>query len=124
MDVSDTLTEVYDVLDDLHVRHVPVVDEDGDLVGLITHRDLSKYAMASLEQLPVSSQREALSGIGVGELMAKDPECVGPDLLLEEAANMMLENKFGCLPVTEDRRLVGILTEADFVKYVRDSLAE
>ena len=50
--------------------------------------------------------------------MTTEPETVEPKLALVDAARLLLENKFGCLPVVEGIHLVGILTEADFVKHM------
>lgn len=119
---KDSLADVYDLFDSLHIRHVPVTDDNDELVGLVSHRDLAKNALHAVERLPMSSQRELLSILKVDEVMARDPETIDPEAPIEDAASTMLENKFGCLPVTEGDRLVGILTEADFVKYVRESL--
>ena len=114
---EDTLLDVYDVMSELNVRHVPVVD-DGELVGLVSHRDLLKGALGDVGDMPVTTQRNFLATQPVDVAMMRGAESVGPDTSLQEAASLMLENKFGCLPVTEGSRLVGILTEADFVRLV------
>ena len=103
-----------------HVRHVPVVDEDGDLVGLVTHRDLLRCAVAEESDLPLSVQRDMLSRRQVGEVMTPEPETVDAETEIGVAAMTMFENKYGCLPVVEGARLVGILTEADFVRYLAE----
>jgi CBS domain-containing membrane protein len=118
---GDVLTEAYDILEDLHVRHVPVIDHDGDVVGLVTHRDLAQSVLHVLDSLPQSDRRIALQMTKVDEVMIRDPETIGPDASVIEAATLLLEHKFGCLPVTENGRLMGIITESDFVKHVRDS---
>src|SRR5262245_22909451 len=117
---EDDLTALYDLLDSRHVRHVPVVDEEGDLVGLVTHRDLLRSALAVESDLPVSLQRDMLTSTCVGEIMTPDPETAEVETDIRIAAQTMFENKYGCLPVVEGSRLVGILTEADFVRYLAD----
>ena len=121
---SDTLASAYDLMDTRHVRHIPVVDREGDLQGLVTHRDLMRGAFGASSVRPVSSQRDLLSQSFVEEIMQVDVETVEPDALLKDAAQIILENKFGCLPVVEGASLVGILTEADFVRFVADWLAD
>ncbi len=93
------------------IRHLPVV-RDRKLVGILTHRDVLRSGLSgktSARELPVS------------EVMTKDPTFVRPALGLSQAARLMLERKFGCLPVCEDDgTLVGIVTEADFVRFAAD----
>jgi CBS domain-containing membrane protein len=104
-------------MDEKHVRHVPIVDREGDLVGLVTHRDLSRSVLGPQEGLPLNVQEEILRRRKVREIMATEVDTIEPDEPLDEAAEMLLENKIGCLPVVEGEHLVGILTEADFVRY-------
>ena len=112
----DTLAALYDLMDSHRVRHVPIVDADGELVGLLTHTDLAMSALGSLSDLPLSQERDLLQRRRVREVMVTDLETVDPDTSLAEAAATLFENKIGCLPVVEGSRLVGILTESDFVR--------
>lgn len=113
---DDDLTTLYDLMDAEHIRHIPVIGEDGELVGLVTHRDLLRAAVIDQDDMPVSMQRDLLGRISVSEIMNPVVETTEPDKSLQEAAAVMLENKYGCLPVVNGDRLVGILTEADFVR--------
>jgi len=117
---SDSLAALEDLMDARRVRHVPIVDRDGDLVGLVSHRDLASGVLGRLDDVPISVGRDILRGRRVREIMTSEPETVDPDTPLAEAASMLLENKIGCLPVVEGAHLVGILTEADFVRDYRD----
>lgn len=117
---EEDLSTLYDLMESRHIRHIPVVDEDGTLLGLVTHRDLIRSALTGGGDLPLSTQRELLRSIRVKEIMTRDVETVEPDDDILEAAEVMLENKFGCLPVIESDRIVGILTEADFVRYLAE----
>jgi CBS domain-containing membrane protein len=106
---SDSLARLYDLMSSANVRHVPVV-EQGQLVGLVTHRDLLRCALGREPDLPRSVQQEILRRLKVGEIMTSDVEAAEPDWDIRIAAQLMLENKYGCLPVTEGTRLVGILS--------------
>jgi len=112
----DTLASLYDLMDTHRVRHVPIVDQDGELVGLLTHTDLGLSVLGSLSDLPLSVERDMLQRRRVREIMVTEIETVDPDTPLIEAAETLFENKIGCLPVVEGNRLVGILTESDFVR--------
>ena len=113
---QDNLAALYDLMDTKHIRHVPIVDRDRDLVGLVTHRDLSRSALGT-EDSPLSLQREMLGHRKIREIMATEVETVEPDEDLRVAAELLIENKIGCLPVVEGTHLVGILTESDFVRH-------
>jgi CBS domain-containing membrane protein len=111
------LATAWDLMDTRHVRHIPVCDADGELLGLLTHRDLMRGALGPTGGLPVSNQRQLLSETTVDSIMQVGVETTDPNARLRDAAQVILDNKFGCLPVLEGRRLVGILTEADFVRF-------
>jgi len=114
---QDDLEELYELMDDHRIRHVPVVDRDGDLVGLVSQRDLARGALGPQDALPLNVQQELMRRRKVREIMSTEVETVDPDVELSVAAQMMLDNKIGCLPVVEGEHLVGILTEADFVRW-------
>jgi CBS domain-containing membrane protein len=117
----DDLATLYDLMDSKHIRHVPIVDKEGDIVGLVTHRDLSRSALGPQDDLPLSMQREMLRRRKIREIMATEVETVEPDDDLKLAAEMLIEDKIGCVAVAEGEHLVGILTEADFVRLYIES---
>jgi CBS domain-containing protein len=96
------------VMDWRHVRHVPVEDDQGHLVGLVTHR-----ALLHLFSHGLPSQNE--TPLTVREIMKTDPLTVTSSTPTLEAMEMMQNNKIGCLPVLDNGRLVGILTSYDFL---------
>ncbi len=114
---GDTLAALHDLMEEAHCRHVPVVDEQGLLVGLVTHRDLLRHAVIEQPDVPRYVESEVLRRVRVGEVMNAEVESVEADADLRLAAQAMFENKYGCLPVVDGRRLVGILTESDFVRW-------
>lgn len=107
VDEADDLVLAERVLRLGAIRHLPVV-RHGKLVGLVTQRDLLRSGAAQ-------------PGATVSEIMVREPEAVRPGTSLVAAARRMLERKYGCLPVTDQEgQLVGIVTEADFVRFAAD----
>lgn len=98
------------------IRHIPVIDDQQRLQGLITQRDYLKAAVSSLADVKDEEKNQAYKTLKVEQIMTREVSSVSPYTLLSTAARIMVENKFGCLPVVENERLVGIITEADFVK--------
>jgi len=120
---ADSLKVVEDLMDWKHVRHLPVVDADNHVVGLITHRDLLRACVSSIAGLSQQEQDSLLQGIPVREIMKTPVRTVQPDSNARDAARTMLDNKFGCLPVVDGNdKLVGILTEADFLRTLLEIL--
>ncbi len=113
---TDTLDVFQFMVESRRVRHAPVVDEEDQVVGLLTHRDLLATSVSSLAGLDRDEQWELLRAISVADVMTSPVTTIEPDAALEVAAALMLERKFGCLPVVEQGRLVGIVTESDFVR--------
>lgn len=114
---EDTLVAVYDVMADLNCRHVPVVDGDGGLIGMVSERDLLRRAIGT-DDLPISNFRAYLNSLSVEAAMTTGIETAYGDDPIDQAAQKMLDNKFGCLPVLEGERVIGVLTESDFVRQV------
>ena len=113
----DDLYAAQNLMDEHNIRHLPVVDDDMDLVGLVTTRDLLRAASPKDDDLPIEMRQARMHEETVSEWMTEEVATIEPDDDLAEAAGMLLENKFGCLPVVEGSRLTGILTEADFVRF-------
>jgi CBS domain-containing protein len=119
---DDTIADVEKGMYRLRVRHVPVVDGDGKLVGLVSHPDLLHAASSTVCE-PSAEQNAVIDRVHVGRVMQQEILTARPDDSLIEAGKLMWDAKVGCLPVVEpDGTLVGILTEADFVRVAVDLL--
>ena len=104
------------------LRHLPVVD-DGKLVGLVSHRDLLRASVSTLEPIRDEKNRKLLEHTFVGEIMTRDVRTAREDTPLSVAAKDLIEGRFGCLPVVNEQGdLVGIVTEHDFLKLCVDIL--
>jgi CBS domain-containing membrane protein len=114
---EDSLGIVREFMNWQNIRHIPVTDVASTLVGLVTHRDFLGLAISKLAGLPEEEVTKLYNSIPISEIMRTDVMSVSPELPLTEAAKIMMAHKYGCLPVVEDGKLVGIVTEADFVKW-------
>lgn len=96
------------LMDWRHIRHVPVENEEGRLVGLVSHRALLRLLVKG----PVT---DALKLVKVGEIMRTDVVTVSSNTPTLDAMEIMRRGRFGCLPVVDDGHLVGIVTSYDFL---------
>lgn len=116
---NDKLTLADDIMRLGRVRHLPVIEDDGQLlVGIVTQRDLFRDALAQALGYGRHAQRKILDTLSVKDVMATEVVTIRPDASLAYAARLLTERKIGCLPVVENGRLVGILTEGDFVALI------
>lgn len=107
------INEALRLMRDRQVRRLPVLDEDGNLIGIVSEKDLLYASPSPATSLSIYEMHYLLSQLRIQELMAKEVITVSPDTLLEEAARIMVDHKIGGLPVTEGRKLVGIITQTD-----------
>jgi CBS domain-containing membrane protein len=124
---SDSLYTAKQIMEMARVRHVPIVDAKDSFIGLITHRDMLAVAVSRLSDIDPSTQDELDAGIPLREIMRTDVATVSSDTQLRDAAQMLLDHKYGCLPVVDNGKLVGIITEADFLRLtisLMDALGE
>ena len=101
------------VMDWKHVRHVPVEDDEGRLIGIVSHRDLLHLLAQGL------TGRQA-APVSVRQIMKPNPVTVTPDTPTVEAVRLMRRQNIGCLPVVSGDRLVGLLTAQDFLNLSAD----
>ena len=104
------------------IRRLPVLDKQGQLVGIVSELDLLKASPSEATSLSIYELPYLLSQIKMRDIMAKDVITVTEDTTLEEAALLMAENKVGGLPVVRNDKLVGIITETDLFKIFLEML--
>lgn len=118
---DDLIDLAASVMDWRHIRHVPVEDEAGRLVGLVTHRGLLHLLISRIGE-------KGLGVITVREVMVPNPFTVSPSTPTLTAIDMMRQRRIGCLPVVEGDQLVGIVTSFDFLdasaRLFKEHLAE
>ena len=102
------------------VRHLPVVNRDGLLVGIVTDRDLRHYLFTPrvFEVLGSTPVDVLLDGVRVAEIMSTDVVTVETGASLGYAADIMRKRRVGSLPVMNNRRMIGIVTEVDILRQI------
>jgi CBS domain-containing protein len=113
---DDSLSTVEDIMTLGGVRHMPVV-RAGQLVGVVSERDLLRASLSNLSEYGSEQRRAFLQVVEIKRVMSAPPVVIGPGASVEEAALVMAERKIGCLPVLDGTRLVGMLTETDVLRY-------
>ncbi|MBF0100060.1 MAG: CBS domain-containing protein [Desulfobacterales bacterium] len=116
LEENQSLAIVRSLMKIKHIRHVPIVDEHNQFIGLLTHRDLLAYTISLLADADQSEQDAIDHHILIKDVMKTDVMTISPDETVYSVINILLKNKYGCVPVLENGELVGIVTEADFLK--------
>jgi acetoin utilization protein AcuB len=111
---ADTpITEALRVMRQHDVRRLPVLDPKGEMIGIVSEKDLLYASPSPATSLSIYEMHYMLSQLLVSELMTTEVTCITPDIPVEEAARIMADHKIGGLPVMADGKLVGIITETD-----------
>jgi acetoin utilization protein AcuB len=114
--------EVRALIHDKGIRHLPVVDKNNQLLGIVTDGDIREAAPSDATLLSVQELHYLLGKLKVSSFMTPKEKLITitPDTLIEEAVHLMQENKIGCLPVLEGGKLYGIFTETDALAHLVD----
>lgn len=109
------LPGAHNLMKESRIRRLPVVD-NGRLVGIVTLGDVREAEPSGATTLSIFELNYLLSKLTVDKIMTRAPLTISPNATVREAARRMLDNKIGGLPVIEDDRLVGIITESDIFR--------
>ena len=114
--------EARNLIHEKGVRHLPVVDKNQMLVGIVTDRDIREAAPSDATLLSVQELNYLLGKLKVSSFMTPKDKLVTitPDTLIEEAVQLMHDHKIGCLPVVEQGKLYGLFTETDALDHLVD----
>jgi acetoin utilization protein AcuB len=121
--VGDTLGVAEDIMSMGRIRHLPVLDEENRIVGLVSQRDLFRASISSVLGFDRSKEHEWMGKIHVRDIMTKKVVMVSAEAGVSDAVDKFVSDKIGCLPVTDQEgKLVGLLTETDCLRCFRDLL--
>jgi CBS domain-containing protein len=114
---QNTLHDAHNLMKEKNVRHIPVINEHGGLVGMLTQKIMIAQVMNIMANYSASALERKEKQTKVVDIMATDFTSVSPEQPLHEVAKFFVENRHGCMPVVDkDNNLVGILTSSDFVR--------
>jgi CBS domain-containing protein len=117
---GDTLSTVEDIMTLGGVRHMPVV-RGGTLVGVVSERDLLRASLSNLTTFRQEERRAFLQVVEITRVLSAPPIVISPEAEIEQAALLLAEKKIGCLPVIDEGKLVGLLTETDVLRCIAGS---
>lgn len=117
-----SVTEALRLMGDKKIRRLPVVDRSGNLVGIVSDRDLLQASPSPATSLAIWEIHDLLAKLTVDKTMTTDVITVTDDTPLEVAALVMVDRRIGGLPVMKDGKLVGIITESDLFKILLELL--
>ncbi|MBS1104741.1 MAG: domain containing rane protein [Deltaproteobacteria bacterium] len=98
------------------VRHLPVLDPDGRIIGIVSNRDLLEASLTNVLDFEREQRQGFLRSVDVAEVMTREVETIAPDAPLAAAASRLVAHRIGCLPIVrDDRVMVGLVTETDLL---------
>lgn len=117
-DKNDSIFTAQEQMKKAAIRHLPVVDDEGRLIGIVTDRDLrSAMPYSLIKNTCDEAEREKLAGMRIEEIMSKNPITLNPAYTIQDALLMVQEHKVGAFPVVdEDNKLKGILSVRDLLR--------
>jgi len=122
LQANDDLDLVQSLIKSKHTRYIPIIDDKGFFAGLITHRDLLSLTVSRLANMNNNGHGGLNGPVPIRKIMQNGMLTADPGMNLFSALSIFLKNTIGCLPVISKGKLVGILTEADFLKLTFDYL--
>lgn len=112
---ENSLKQAIDLMGQERIRHIPVVDDEERLLGLVTLSDVLASCESKLFVTTRDKEEEFTDSIRLGEIMTRNVAWVDPHAGIKEAALYLQRHKYGCLPIVERGKLIGIVTDSDFV---------
>jgi len=119
--LKDSLADAKQLMTKSGIHHIPIIDDAGEVVGLVTHRDVLSASGSSLKD---DSAKQNEAEITIETFMTNGVTTVDSRASLREAALFLQKHQYGCLPVVTDGQLKGIITDSDFVAVAIDLLEQ
>jgi len=117
---DDNISTAIKLLKEKKIKHLPVVKNDATIVGILSDRDIKDYTPSKATTFEIRELNYILFTTKVKEIMVKKVITAPPNMAIEEAAMIMYDNTIGCLPVVENHKLVGIISDKDLFRVLVD----
>lgn len=117
---NTTLTEVYNKLKEYKIHHIPVINDQKEMTGIISYQDIVQlFHPSTVYDHPQAWDKTKyfLDTLLAKEVMTKEVFGLTTESKMEDAANLLMKNQFHCVPVLQDKRVVGIITTLDIIHY-------
>lgn len=119
-----SLKDAHELMRSKNIRHIPVIDDKGTLVGMLTQKIMVAKVLNLMAQHGANALERKEKQQLVAELMVTDFAAISPEQSVKEVAAFFVSNRHGCMPVVDkNNKLKGILTSSDFVRLAADLLA-
>ena len=112
---SDSINDAWEVMVSKHIRHIPITDNDNHVLGLVTQRDILAATEPESIRKAKTASHEVKSDLKLSDIMIAEVTTIHENDSLRQAAIYLQAHKYGCLPVVSDNRLIGIITDSDFI---------
>ena len=117
---NDKLAVADTLMKQARIRHLPVLDEEGAVCAVVSQRDLFRGALLRALGFGERAEDAMLRQVAVKEVMSDAVHTATEETSVAEAARVMVERRIGCLPVVQGGKLVGLVTETDFVRLIAE----
>jgi CBS domain-containing protein len=112
---TDCVYDARNLMMEKNIRHIPILNDAGGLVGLVTQRDLFAISLSKLSDVRDKQRAEFEQSVRLRDVMTTDLSVVHEQMNLREAALRLQAHRYGCLPVVSRGKLIGIITDSDCV---------
>lgn len=123
LSLADRLRDAIDLFYSRRIRHIPVVDGEV-LVGIVTDRDVKRATPSLFTGIDRQEYDRILEVTSIEQVMTREPHTVTSSSGVKPTLRVMLEHRYGALPVVDEGRIVGIVTETDFLRAYFESLPD
>src|SRR3954447_10268712 len=124
VDESMPLPDVRQRLTQQRIRRLPVVNQAGQLVGIVTEGDINRVSDSHVTDVREYSLYHRVAALPIGEIMTHTVVTVTPDTSIMDVARLLLDHRIGGVPVVEDGRVIGMITESDLFRLIVVQQAE
>lgn len=121
---STTLPDVRHLMQTHRIRRIPVVDEQGVLVGIVTEGDVNRVSDSDTTDIREYNLYHRIKDLPIREIMSRPVFSVEPEFPILTVAQIMLDNRISGVPVTEQGQVVGVITESDLFRLIVRSQRE